>query len=183
MKSNKNKKIILLAGLPKAGKSLLAGGIYYALLQRRANFYLERLSPDGEGIWTWNSGRLDLARVYKEELKRQGQFFAPTFVEFKARAIKALVKNFDILVGDLGGLPSKENKAMIRAAKEAAEETGGRVIPLVLHRKGQNPALWVEFFTSTGLKPIPVKTDWNEGGDLRAQAMSLAWRVLEMLNL
>jgi len=178
----KKKKIILLAGLPKAGKSLLAGGLYYALQQRGDEFFLERLSPDGEGVWTWDSGNLELARSIKNRLKKAGEFFSPAFIQFKCQSLKTLAKAFRILVGDLGGVPSPENETLVRAAIEAATQAHGKVIPLVLHRKGQDPSSWIQFFAGLGLNPIPVETDWDEEGDLRAQAMSLAWKVLDLLE-
>lgn len=43
-------KIIVLAGLPKAGKSLLSGGLYDLLREKRESFFIERLSRLGRSM-------------------------------------------------------------------------------------------------------------------------------------
>lgn len=169
------KKILFLAGLPKAGKSLLAGAMYHTLRQENRSFFLERLSPDSEGVWTWDSGREELARMLKNELKKAGEFFSPAFVEFKCQSIKGLAQKFDILLLDMGGVPSTENEKFVKTALTTKAE----VKAIILYKEGQDYSGWEEFFKKLGISPIPVKTEWDFNNDVKNQAMSLAQKILQ----
>jgi hypothetical protein len=166
--------IIIIAGLPKAGKSLLTGGMYEALRQRGCSFFVTRLSPDSEGQWTWESARLDLARELKNELKKAGVFFAPAFVEFKCNEIRGLSTRFEWVVLDMGGLPSPQNRQFLETAKSC-----GKVIPVLLYKEGQDYSEWEKFFVENKLVPILIKTNWNFESDVKQQAIELASKILD----
>lgn len=168
-------KIVILVGAPKAGKSLLSGALYHLLNRMGESFFLERLAPDQEGIWTWDSGRLDLARRLKNELKRAGEFFSPAFVAFKCSAIKGLASRFKYLLLDLGGVPSEENARFI----QTAIETGNEIVVLLLHSGAGGTEEWEKFLEEFGLKPIKIRTNWDLEGDLKQQAMELAEKVFK----
>ena len=103
------KKIIFLAGPPKAGKSQLSLGLYNLLRKERASFFREQLSPDCEGIYALGSASaLDIARSHKNVLKAKGLFFTNGFVERKLKAVKSLPRAFEVVYFDLGGIPSDQ---------------------------------------------------------------------------
>lgn len=148
--------VLFLSGPPKAGKSRLRGDLT-ELLRRRPGvrrWFVEVLSPDSEGAWTndaWRTGRgLEaeaLARRYKTVIKEAGHFFSPAFVMKKRAQLEGLLRWAELVVGDLGGIPSLENAEIIGAAD------GHRVIPIVLTRDGQDGG-WVEFWRSRRLEPV-----------------------------
>lgn len=157
-------RIITLAGPPKAGKSLIAGELYKLLREKRESFFIERLSPDSEGQWTYESGRQDLARSLKNSLKEKGEFFSPAFVEFKCRAIRGLAKAFRLVILDLGGMPSPENRQFIKAACEA-----GQVLAVVLGRPSPARQAWEEFFSQAGVSCRVIETPaWDSSNLCRA---------------
>jgi hypothetical protein len=166
-------KIIIIAGLPKAGKSLLTGGMYEALRQRGFSFFVSRLSPDSEGQWTWESARLDLARELKNDLKKAGVFFSPAFVEFKCAEIRGLSARFEWVVLDMGGIPSPQNKRFLETAMRC-----GKVYPVLLYKEGQDYSEWEKFFVENGLVPILIKTNWNFQNDIKVQVIELANKIL-----
>jgi len=171
-------KILIVAGLPKAGKSLLTGGLYEALRQKKASFFVTRLSPDSEGQWTWESGKEELARELKNKIKNAGEFFSPAFVEFKCREIVGLARGFEILVLDLGGIPSEENRRFISTAKSC-----GEVTVLLLYTEGQDYREWENFLMSNGLQPLLIRTAWDFSKDLKSQAVELAKQILSQLGI
>lgn len=172
-------RIVMLAGLPKAGKSLICGAIYHILRQYSKNFFLERLAPDCEGIWTWDSSNLELARKLKNELKSAGQFFSPAFVRFKCDSIRGLAKRFDLLILDLGGIPSPENELFIKTAKEC-----GELILVLLRRKDSDIKQiedWRNFLGKLEVKFIEIETDWKE--DLKNEALKKGLEILQKLEV
>lgn len=168
-------RAIVLAGLPKAGKSLLSGGLYDLLRERGESFFIEKLSPDSEGQWTYESGKQELARGLKLLLKEKGEFFTPAFVERKISSIKSLAKVFKTLVLDLGGIPSAENASFIKAAKESSDS----LVVLLLYREGQNTEEWEEFLSDLGVEYTKVKTSWDFSQDVKKQAKELASKIKE----
>ena len=159
---------LFLSGPPKAGTSRLRGDLT-ELLRRSSvrRWFVEVLSPDSEGTWTndaWRMGRgLEaeaLARRYKAAIKEAGHFFSPAFVMMKRTQLEGLLRWAELVIGDLGGIPSPENAEIVSAA------AGHRVIPIVLTRDGQDGG-WTEFWRSRGLEP--VVTAYHE--DLAAELL------------
>jgi len=118
--SNLPKTVIALTGVPKAGKSLISGGLYDYLTRIKDKFFIERLTPDMEGQWTFETGNLDLARKLKNKLKERGEFFTPKFVKLKNMGIPGIVKNFNTSIFDHGGIPSPENRLFVSTQQDSA---------------------------------------------------------------
>lgn len=147
--------IIFFSGLPKAGKSVTLGAIYDALRGQGRSFFLERICPDCEGMWTLATEKgTDRARALKNVLKNAGEFFSPAFVEAKQRAIQGLARCFDVVLCDMGGIPSPENAAFV----DAASCTGKEVRAVVLHVRGTDPTPWVEWWKERGICPVVHET-------------------------
>lgn len=111
--------IVFFSGAPKAGKSVTLAALYKRLQAKGgsgSSFFLERLAPDCEGVWTAESRRQDLARAEKNRLKTKGEFFSPAFVAFKVKAIEQLSKRFHLVLLDMGGIPSDENRKFVQAS-------------------------------------------------------------------
>ena len=121
--------VVVLSGPPKAGKSRLRGDLYRALqdLGRRAReagrglrWFVQAFSPDSEGQWVNDCHCLgrgveaeELARRAKRALKANGAFFSPEWVEKARRQLEGLCRWADVMVADLGGLPSAENRQIL----------------------------------------------------------------------
>lgn len=103
---------ILLFGAPKAGKSRLASELYNHLQKEGKSFFLQRLNPDCEGMWTTYTNQ-DLARNEKNKLKEKGLFFSEQQMQFWKNSIPKLQKAFEITIFDFGGLPSSQNKELL----------------------------------------------------------------------
>lgn len=172
--------VIILTGVPKAGKSLLSGALYYTMQELGFDFFLERLCPDQEGIWTWDSGNLEMARRLKNELKERGLFFTPAFVEFKRQSVKGLLRNFDYVILDVGGIPSKENKRMI---EDLSKEDHIVFVLKPAGAKKRDVRNWVSFLKRLGFKRIVVfETKWDFKKDLKEQAMETANRMMKYIT-
>ena len=162
--------VVVLSGPPKAGKSRLRGDLYRALsvAERRAReagrglrWFVQAFSPDSEGQWVNDSHALGLgeqaeglARRAKGALKASGAFFSPEWVEKARRQLEGLARWADVLVADLGGLPSSENERIVGAVWP----TGPRVLAVVLTRDGEDGG-WVAFWRAVK----PALTTWYVG--------------------
>jgi hypothetical protein len=162
--------VVVLSGPPKAGKSRLRGDLYRALqdAERRARqsgrslrWFVQAFSPDCEGQWVNDShclGRGEeaegLARRAKQALKASGAFFSPEWVERTRRQLEGLARWADVIVADLGGLPSPENAQLVGTVWP----TGPRVLPVVLTRDGEDGG-WVAFWRAVK----PALTPWYVG--------------------
>lgn len=121
---NEMKKVVFLSGPPKAGKSRLRGDIYRELLSSgHRSWFVQAFSPDCEGQWVndcHENGRGNeaesLARKAKNAVKEAGEFFSPRFVAAMQQQLKGLITAFDLVVADLGGIPSAENHAIVSVA-------------------------------------------------------------------
>jgi len=164
------KNVTFLSGPPKAGKSRLRGDLYAAL---RASGYrawfVTQLSPDCEGQWVNDSHNLgrgaaaeEMAKALKNSLKVSGEFFSPRQVETWCRQLQGLVKSFDLVIADLGGLPSQQNEAIVRSV------AGINIVPIVLTNQWDGG--WEDFWGKLGLNPVVV--EYHEGlGEVLADAM------------
>jgi len=155
--------LILLSGPPKAGKSRLRGD-FFNLLRSGAfagRWFIEVLSPDSEGAWvndSWATGRGPQAearaRAIKNVVKTSGHFFSPEFVRRKAAQLAGLCRWADLVIGDLGGVPSPENRSIIGAAGAA------RIVPVILLGPAGDGG-WAPFWESFGL--FPIATTYYDG--------------------
>ena len=159
--------IIILSGPPKAGKSRLRGDIGNLLRQMPwLNIAVLIASPDMEGQWVSDSWRVgeergraaeEMAREYKRTVKESGHFFSPQWVERMTRHIEGLSKWADILVLDLGGLPSEENKQIVAPALAS----GAIIIPIVLLGPNRDDGGWIQFWRDLGYEPDVVTYSEN----------------------
>jgi hypothetical protein len=158
-KQTGQKKIIILSGPPKAGKSRLRSDIYNLLREdKRINWFVVPASPDMEGQWvgdSWERGEErgkeaeELARRYKRKLKETGAFFSEEWVERMRRQIEGLSRWTEVLVLDLGGLPSEENKRIVSSVLGS-----GYIIPVVLLGEDGNDGGWTQFWRDLGYEPV-----------------------------
>jgi len=171
-----------LTGVPKAGKSLISGGLYHHFTKNKDSFFIERLSPDMEGQWTWETGKLELAREMKNKLKERGEFFSPRFVNIKNMQIPGLVKSFDKTVFDLGGIPSKENEKFIGTIQNSANKFQKEFTPVILTPTEKAGDAWKEFFNERfKIDPLIFKPNWNFKKDIKQQAIMQAGNLLDAL--
>jgi hypothetical protein len=124
-------------------------------------WFVQAFSPDSEGQWVNDShclGRGEvaegLARRAKLALKRSAVFFSPGWVEKAARQLEGICRWADVVVADLGGLPSPENERIVGAVWPH----GPRVLPVVLTRDGEDGG-WVAFWRAIK----PALTSWYVG--------------------
>jgi len=155
--------VVVLSGPPKAGKSRLRGDLYRALLglERRAReagrglpWFVQAFSPDSDGQWVNDSHCLgrgteaeDLARRAKQALKASGAFFAPEWVEKARGQLQGLCRWAQVVVADLGGLLSPENRQILEGCLQ-----GCRVLAVVLTRDGEDGG-WAAWWRTIGLTP------------------------------
>lgn len=175
--------VIVLSGPPKAGKSRLRGEIHRLLREREVEarkrgekfprWFIEVASPDAEGAWVNDAHTLGigesaeaLARRIKSKIKEVGEFFSPTFVEMKARQLQGLAAFAEVLIIDLGGLPSQENRALLEVLPRK------RLHAVVLTRWGEDGG-WGGFWAGFGA-PVVYRGPYRE--DL-AQALLEALEV------
>lgn len=167
---------IVLAGPPKAGKSVVANTLYRTLQERKVKFFLERLHPDCEGVWTNNTNN-HLAKKYKQVIKSNNNFFCESFVRYKIMSIRNLSKLFDIVIYDLGGIPSQENRLFIETILDT-----GLTIAVLLYSFESNQEVvndWKNFlqqFKTLNLLVLP--TCWNVN-DIYSEAVKYVRDILE----
>ena len=148
-------KVIFCSGLPKAGKSVTLHGLFEVLRAAGARFFLERVHPDQEGNWTSETaGGQDMARGIKNGLKAAGTFWSEAFVEHACRSIAGLARTFPLVLADMGGLPSSQNRQIVAAAKA----TGAAVQAVILYPRGTDPTEWQEFWSQEGIDPILLES-------------------------
>jgi hypothetical protein len=149
--------VIVLTGPPKAGKSRLRGDLYRALLAkgRGLRWFVQAFSPDCEGQWVNDSHALargeeaeGLARAAKSALKRSGAFFSPEWVRKAQGQLEGLARWAEVLVVDLGGLPSQQNRDILAPVLGRAD-----LAPVVLTRQGDDGG-WSGFWASLGVSPV-----------------------------
>jgi len=147
--------VVFLSGPPKAGKSRLRGDLWEVLRAScRRTWHVIDANPDQEGQWVrWAAkvGRYKeaaaLARKAKNALKERGCFFSPEWVERMEAQIRGWARWAELMVLDLGGLPSPENERLIRAAME-------RHVPHAVVLHGPDTALvarWEAFWANLGV--------------------------------
>lgn len=144
------KKVIFLSGPPKAGKSRLRGDIYRELLNSgHRSWFVQVFSPDCEGQWVNDCHEFgrgaeaeSLARQHKNAVKEAGEFFSPRFVSAMQKQLKGLITAFDLVVADLGGIPSAENYAIVSAALF----TPNVVVEAVTLKRDGNDGGWNDFW-------------------------------------
>jgi hypothetical protein len=160
-------RVLILSGPPKAGKSRLRGALYEALraLEVRARkagaapprWFVQAFSPDSEGQWVADAHALGRgaeaearARAIKNALKESGAFFSPEWVAKTRSQLHGLCRWEEVVVADLGGLPSPENREILEGAREAQ----ALLVPVVLTRPDGEDGGWGRFWAEQGLRPF-----------------------------
>ena len=147
--------VLFLSGPPKAGKSRLRGDLYRKLVESgERSWFVQAFSPDAEGQWVNDAHALgigeraeELARRQKNRIKQAGEFFSPRFVVAMKGQLAGLLQAFELVVTDLGGLPSPENRDIVSVALEKAD-----VRPLAVVLTNQGDGGWTEFWSSLGVE-------------------------------
>ena len=141
----RSRMVVAVGGPPHSGKSVFLAELYRQLLAKAPtrNFvFLQRMCPDGEGVWSGESS----PEVVKE-IRRKGKF-AAGFLERHLPLLvgPALVGSFRILLADLGGVRSAENAEILRHSTHC----------VVLSSKESEDQPWVEFTGGEGCKPLAI---------------------------
>lgn len=173
--------LYVLCGPPKAGKSRLRGDLYRELSRAEAEareaglrlrWFVQAFSPDSEGQWVADAHSLgrgaeaeDMARRVKRALREAGAFFSPEWVEKARRQLEGLCRWADVVVADLGGLPSPENEALVSGLPVIY-----RVAVLTLDGEDLG---WRAFWRAQGLTP------WYVGPYHESLARQLVHEVVD----
>ncbi|HLP89888.1 MAG TPA: CRISPR-associated protein Csx3 [Nostocaceae cyanobacterium] len=106
---------VVICGFANTGKTCFREGLKQALLKipRAPESYFISGCPDGDGSWYGETARrdADLAQKLKAEYKAG---FTPEFAKLKIQEIRSI--NTPILVFDVGGKISEENRLIMAAA-------------------------------------------------------------------
>ncbi|MGV0026847.1 ATP-binding protein [Phormidesmis priestleyi ANT.L61.2] len=108
--------VIAVGGPPHSGKSVFLSALYRQLLARQpAGIFLQRVCPDGEGMWSNESD----PQIVKT-IRRKGAF-SEEFVTISLRNIEQLGQNtqFPLVLLDLGGKRSAENAEILRRSQHS----------------------------------------------------------------
>ena len=134
--------IVAIGGPPHSGKSVFLAELYRQLLARKPSkfVFLQRACPDGEGMWSAESG----PEVVKE-IRRKGSF-SQEFMLFTLKSIEGLGKVFPLVLLDLGGRRTAEN----------AEILGRSTHLIVLSSKEEEDEPWCQFAEAEGCKTVAV---------------------------
>jgi len=151
--------VLFLSGPPKAGKSRLRGDIYrFLATSGRRSWFVQAFSPDCEGQWVHDAHALgrgeeaeNRARSFKNALKKSGAFFSPAFVMAMCRQLRGLCAAFELVVADLGGLPSPENGEIVGAAEEAS------ISAVVLLGPDGGDGGWIQWWRARGVEPFVAR--------------------------
>ncbi len=152
------KRVVFLTGPPNAGKSRVRGELYK--LFRKSGFikwFVLPASPDCEGQWVSDSYEIsekhgqrakEIARKYKEILKKSGNFYSQEWLEGMLRDIKGLLMEFNILILDMGGIPNEQKEVIVNSVINCA-----RITAVILTLKGKDGG-WINFWKKFDINPI-----------------------------
>jgi CRISPR-associated protein Csx3 len=129
--------VIAVAGPPHSGKSVFLAELYRQLLQRQAaGIFLQRVCPDGEGMW---SNEADAAIV--QQVRRKFAF-SEEFVTLTLKTIERLGRNpqLSLVLLDLGGKRTAENAEILQRSTHC----------IILSAEADEMVQWQEFATAEG---------------------------------
>ncbi len=102
--------VVAFGGPPHSGKTVLVDEVYRQALKRVPDrVFLQQGCPDGEGRWFFELEDRDQA----DKLRKKGEF-TKEFTKFVLQAIGNLGKYFPLVLLDLGGKITLENREIIR---------------------------------------------------------------------
>lgn len=139
--------ILAVGGPPNSGKSVFIASLHKALNDIEPSFsFLQRACPDGEGMWF-----LECSPELQERLRQRGSF-TEYFINFIVESVKNLSKVFPLVLLDLGGRVSEENKTLLKECdallvvtssrgrinewEEAAKKAGCRIAGIITSSLG-----------------------------------------------
>jgi len=144
--------VIGIVGIPRSGKSVFLAHLYQCLRKNGASFFIQRACPDGEGQWS-----AEAPQEIVRKIRVKGKF-DKEFIEFNKVAIQGLRRHFDIILVDLGGLPSEENRQLLQLCDYY----------ILLARNDNDPKIqkllrdWRNLLTELKLRPIAeFISAWN----------------------
>jgi CRISPR-associated protein Csx3 len=155
--------VIAVGGPPHSGKSVFLAELYRQLLQRQATgIFLQRVCPDGEGMW---SNEADPAIV--QQVRRKFAF-SDEFVTLTLKTIERLGRNpqISLVLLDLGGKRTAENAEILQRSTHC----------MILSADADEGAKWQDFATAEGCSILAnfqsclVKLP-NQQLDLRARSV------------
>ncbi|MFM7448234.1 MAG: hypothetical protein ACKO24_06530 [Leptolyngbyaceae cyanobacterium] len=103
--------VIAVVGPPHSGKSVFLAELYRQLLQRRSSgVFLQRVCPDGEGMWSNEADPTTVQQIRKKFA------FSNEFVTLTLQTIEQLGRNPNLSLAllDLGGKRTAENAEILR---------------------------------------------------------------------
>jgi CRISPR-associated protein Csx3 len=135
--------VIAVGGPPHSGKSVFLAELYRQLLQRRATgVFLQRVCPDGEGMW---SNEADPAIV--QQIRKKFAF-SEEFITSTLQTIEQLGRNrqLSLVLLDLGGKRTAENAEILRRSTHC----------IVLSAEVEEPKHWQAFAASEGCPVLAI---------------------------
>lgn len=182
IQTNPAHRVIFFSGLPKAGKSVTLHALNKMAVEsgRGRDIFLERVHPDQEGNWTIEtSGGQDMARSIKNSLKAKGEFWSDQFLAHALRSVRGLARTYPIVLADMGGIPSAQNREIVAVAKATAT-----VEAVVLYPEGRDPREWSEFWQREGVAPLFLETRFGAQDAVfereQARIAEAAWVHLDL---
>ena len=137
---------VVICGPPHSGKSVFVQGLVAHL--PRYSYYIFRACPDGEGTWTWRSPEAAAFR-------RKGRF-TPEFVDWCCRALRRAREMARVVLVDVGGRMSEENRRIMRECDAA----------VVLSGDPAQIESWASFCRECGLEVLAkVRSDYAAAED------------------
>lgn len=146
---------IVLAGPPRSGKSCLREGLKQAIrrIPGAPYPYIITACPDGEGSWFQEAVNHDPALAAACKAAYKGKF-TPEFVKRVADSVANCA--LPLVLVDIGGIPSAENRQICAAATHAILLAGD------LNRLPE----WRDFFASLGIGVIAeIHSDYKGTAD------------------
>jgi CRISPR-associated Csx3 family protein len=137
---------IVVCGPPHSGKSVFLGGLCENL--PRAQRYLFRACPDGEGTWTYKGKG-------SEQYRRKGKF-SQEVVDWYCQSLSNCELAPIILV-DIGGIPSDENRRILAQGKVTHA--------IILAGDLEKVPEWEQFLKECGIKVIATIHSYYHGTD------------------
>lgn len=137
----KKADVFAVIGPPHSGKSVLVDELYHSLKKKNANFYLVRVCPDGEGMWSLATYPEKMA-----ELRKKGKF-TEEFIKSSIDRISNLSSqpDFDLVIVDCGGKISSANEQILNKCDYIIFLCNETDLPAAEN-------LWMEFFSKTNSK-------------------------------
>jgi CRISPR-associated protein Csx3 len=130
-------RVIAVGGPPHSGKSIFLHELYRQLLQRRASgIFLQRVCPDGEGMWSNEADPIMVQQIRKKFA------FSEEFITLILQTIERLGRNpqLSLVLLDLGGKRTAENAEILRRSTHC----------IVLSADEDEAAHWQAFSAAEG---------------------------------